>query len=162
MAAWTKQVFENNHWDLAQNINAAAGGSRLTKPVALPEKIGDPSLIKRVITSIVRENRTPMIRYWATWPLAIRPRVGSLRRQGHAKLMHALVKRFPLFDNFYDPSRQSADDDPWLDPEGAETYPPDDIQSPVRSAISRRGGDALAWQDKGFLFSEAAARQVCR
>ena len=27
---------------------------------------------------------------------------------------HALVKRFPLFDNFYDPSRQSADGHQWI------------------------------------------------
>ena len=70
---------------------------------------------------------------------------------------HALVKRFPLFDNFYDPSRQSADGHQWIT-EGMAPYA-DDIQSPdwVRSYPGGNAGDALAYQNKGFLFSEAAA-----
>ena len=53
----TTQVFQNNHWDLTQNITSAAGGSPKTTPVAIPAKIGDPSLIKHVFL-IIRENRT--------------------------------------------------------------------------------------------------------
>jgi hypothetical protein len=67
------------------------------------------------------------------------------------------VQRFPLFDNFYDPSRQSADGHQWIT-EGMAPYA-DDIQSPdwVRSYPGGNAGDALAYQNKGFLFSEAAA-----
>jgi hypothetical protein len=67
------------------------------------------------------------------------------------------VQRFPLFDNFYDPSRQSADGHQWIT-EGMAPYA-DDIQSPdwVRSYPGGSAGDALAYQNKGFLFSEAAA-----
>ena len=70
---------------------------------------------------------------------------------------HALVQRFPLLDNFYDPSRQSADGHQWIT-EGMAPYA-DDIQSPdwVRSYPGGNAGDALAYQNKGFLFSEAAA-----
>ena len=70
---------------------------------------------------------------------------------------HNLVQRFPLFDNFYDPSRQSADGHQWIT-EGMAPYA-DDIQSPdwVRSYPGGNAGDALAYQKKGFLFSEAAA-----
>ncbi len=57
LAAMTTQVFQNNHWDLTQNIQSASGGSPKTTPVALPAKIGDPSLIKHVFL-IIRENRT--------------------------------------------------------------------------------------------------------
>src|SRR5579863_8159046 len=53
----TTQVFQNNHWDLIENIKSAAGGNKNAKPVAIPAKIGDPSLIKHVFL-IVRENRT--------------------------------------------------------------------------------------------------------
>src|SRR5208282_2153345 len=53
----SKKVFENNHWDLTENIDSASGGNPNTKPVAIPAKIGDPSLIKHVFL-IVRENRT--------------------------------------------------------------------------------------------------------
>jgi len=70
---------------------------------------------------------------------------------------HALVKRFPLLDNFYDPSRQSADGHQWI-AEGMAPYA-DDIQSPDwnRSYPGGNAGDARAYQKKGFLFSEAAA-----
>ena len=71
--------------------------------------------------------------------------------------VHQLVKRFPLFDNFYDPSRQSADGHQWI----IEAMAPyaDDIQSPdwIRSYPGGNAGDALAYQNKGFLFSEASA-----
>ena len=68
-----------------------------------------------------------------------------------------LLQRFPLFDNFYDPSRQSADGHQWIT-EGMAPYA-DDIQSPdwVRSYPGGNAGDALAYQKKGFLFSEASA-----
>ena len=155
LAAMTKQVFDNDHWDLAKNISSAAGGSPKVKPTAIPAKIGDPSLIKHVFL-IVRENRTydqilgdvaagngdPSL---AVFGGSVTPNV------------HQLVKRFPLLDNFYDPSRQSADGHQWIT-EGMAPYA-DDIQAPdwVRSYPGGNAGDALAYQNKGFLFSEAAA-----
>jgi YVTN family beta-propeller protein len=151
----SKKVFDNNHWDLTENINSASGGNPHTKPVAIPAKIGDPSLIKHVFL-IIRENRT----YDQV--------LGDVAAgNGDPKLAvfggkdtpnaHQLVTRFPLFDNFYDPSRQSADGHQWIT-EGMAPYA-DDIQSPdwVRSYPGGNGGDALAYQTKGFLFSEAAA-----
>jgi YVTN family beta-propeller protein len=155
LTTMTKQVFENNHWDLMQNIKSAAGGNPSAKAVAIPENIGDPSLIKHVFM-IIRENRTydqilgdvaagdgdPSLAVFG----------GSITPNAHK-----LVKRFPLFDNFYDPSRQSADGHQWIT-EGMAPYA-DDIQSPdwVRSYPGGNAGDALAYQNKGFLFSEAAA-----
>jgi hypothetical protein len=69
---------------------------------------------------------------------------------------HALVQRFPLLDNFYDPSRQSADGHNWI----LQAMAPysDDIQSPdwLRDYPSN-GGDAIAYQKKGHLFDVAAA-----
>jgi YVTN family beta-propeller protein len=154
LQAMTQQVIYNNHWDLAQNIASASGGNPKTKPVAIPAKIGDPSLIKHVFV-IVRENRT----YDQV--------LGDVAAgNGDAKLavfggvdtpnVHALVTRFPLLDNFYDPSRQSADGHQWIT-EGMAPYA-DDIQSPdwVRSYPGGNAGDALAYQNKGFVFSEAA------
>jgi YVTN family beta-propeller protein len=157
----TTQVFQNNHWDLAQNINSAGGGSPSAKPVAIPAKIGDPSLIKHVFL-IIRENRTydqvlgdvaagngdPSLAVFGDGSAA-----GGTPITPNA---HALVTRFPLLDNFYDPSRQSADGHNWI-VQGMAPYA-DDIQSTdwVRSYPSN-GGDALIYQKKGFLFSGAAA-----
>jgi YVTN family beta-propeller protein len=155
LAQMTTQVFQNNHWDLAQNIASASGGSPDTKPVALPAKIGDPSLIKHVFL-IVRENRTYD---QVLGDIATGNGDPSLAVFGGKDTpnVHNLVQRFPLFDNFYDPSRQSADGHQWIT-EGMAPYA-DDIQSPdwVRSYPGGNMGDALAYQTKGYLFSEASA-----
>jgi YVTN family beta-propeller protein len=155
LEAMTKQVFENNHWDLVRNIKSAAGGSPNAKPVVIPRKIGDPSLIKHVFL-IIRENRTYD---QILGDVAAGNGDASLAVFGGKDTpnAHELIKRFPLFDNFYDPSRQSADGHQWIT-EGMAPYA-DDIQSPdwVRSYPGGNAGDALAYQKKGFLFSEAAA-----
>ena len=155
LTAMTAQVFENNHWDLTENIQSASGGSQDTKAVAIPEKIGDPSLIKHVFM-IIRENRTYD---QVLGDVAAGNGDSSLAVFGAKDTpnAHNLVKRFPLFDNFYDPSRQSADGHQWIT-EALAPYA-DDIQSPdwVRSYPGGNAGDALAYQKKGFLFSEASA-----
>ena len=156
--AMTRQVFENNHWDLKQNIKSAAGGSPYARPAAIPEKIGDPSLIKHVFL-IIRENRTYD---QVLGDIAAGNGDPALAVFGGKDTpnVHKLMKRFPLLDNFYDPSRQSADGHQWIS-EGLAPYA-DDIQSPdwVRSYPGGSAGDALAYQNKGFLFSEAAAAHL--
>ena len=156
----TKQVFQNNHWDLAENIHSAAGGNRHATPVAIPAKIGDPSLIKHVFL-IIRENRTydqmmgdvtegngdPALAVFGdNSTYALYPVV--------TPNMHTLVQRFPLLDNFYDPSRQSADGHNWI----VQAMAPygDDIQSPdwLRDYPSN-GGDAIAYQKNGNLYNLA-------
>jgi YVTN family beta-propeller protein len=151
----TKQVYANNHWDLKQNIRSAGGGSHSAEPVAIPEKIGDPSLIKHVFL-IIRENRTydQMLGDVAAGNGDPSLAVFGGKVSPNA---HALVKRFPLLDNFYDPSRQSADGHQWIS-EAMAPYA-DDIQSPDwnRSYPGGNAGDALAYTNKGFLWSEATA-----
>jgi YVTN family beta-propeller protein len=162
LATMTKQVSQNNHWDLAENINSASGGNPTAKPVAIPAKIGSPSLIKHVFV-IVRENRTydqvlgDVAAGNGDPSLAV---FGDGTAAGGTPVtpnVHDLVTRFPLLDNFYDPSRQSADGHQWIS-EGMAPYA-DDIQSPdwIRSYPGGNMGDALAYQSKGFVFSEAAA-----
>jgi YVTN family beta-propeller protein len=105
LATMTTQVFQNNHWDLAQNILSASGGKPSTKPVAIPAKIGDPSLIQHVFL-IVRENRTydQVLGRWQ-W----RPLVGSFRRRrrsrghsGHAERPQ-VGEAFPSLGQFLRP-----------------------------------------------------------
>jgi len=151
----TAQVFQNNHWDLTQNIKSAAGGSPNAKPVAIPAKIGDPSTIKHVFL-IIRENRTYD---QVLGDVAAGNGDPTLAVFGGKDTpnAHKLIKRFPLFDNFYDPSRQSADGHQWIT-EGMAPYA-DDIQSPDwnRSYPGGNAGDALAYTSKGYVFSEATA-----
>jgi hypothetical protein len=162
LEAMTRQVFLNNHWDLAQNILAASNGNPWARPVAIPARIGEPSKIKHVFV-IIRENRTydQMLGDVAAGNgdafLAV---FGASGIYGDVSPnAHALVERFPLFDNFYDPSRQSADGHNWI----LQAMAPysDDIQSPdwYRDYPSN-GGDALAYQKKGHLFDIAAAAHL--
>ena len=163
-ALWemTRQVFQNNHWDLFENIWSAAGGDKHARPRVIPEKIGDPSKIKHVFV-IIRENRTyDQILGDVTGgngdaSLAVfgdNTTFGSVTPNAHA-----LVQRFPLLDNFYDPSRQSADGHNWI----VQAMAPysDDIQSPdwLRDYPSN-GGDAIAYQKKGHLWDVAAEAGV--
>src|SRR5208337_3800716 len=106
LAAMTHQVHQNNHWDLRQNIESAAGGNPWAKPAAIPAKIGEPSKIKHVFV-IIRENRTydqilgDVAAGNGDPSLAV---FGSTGIYGNVTPnAHALVERFPLFDNFYDP-----------------------------------------------------------
>jgi YVTN family beta-propeller protein len=162
LVGMTRQVFQNNHWDLEENIRAASGGNPWARPAAIPAKIGDPSKIKHVFL-VIRENRTydqmlgdvtagngdPSLAVFgdestfAAYPV-VTPNV------------HTLVQRFPLLDNFYDPSRQSADGHNWI----LQAMAPysDDIQAPdfLRDYPSN-GGDSIAYQKQGHLFDVAAA-----
>jgi hypothetical protein len=162
LSLMTRQVFQNNHWDLAQNISSAAGGSKKTKAVAIPANIGDPSKIKHVFV-IIRENRTydqilgDVAAGNGDASLAV---FGSSGIYGNVTPnAHALVERFPLFDNFYDPSRQSADGHNWI----VQAMAPysDDIQSPDWDRdYPSNGGDAIAYQPKGLLYSVAAKAHI--
>ena len=162
LATMTTQVYNNNHWNRVENIESASGGNPNATPVAIPAKIGSPSLIKHVFL-IVRENRTydqvlgDVAAGNGDPSLAV---FGDGSADGGTPVTpnaHSLVQRFPLLDNFYDPSRQSADGHQWIQ-EGMALYA-DDIQSPdwIRSYPGGNAGDALAYQSKGFLFSAAAA-----
>ena len=160
--AMTHQVFQNNHWDLFENIWSAAGGNKHARPLAIPNKIGDPSKIKHVFL-IIRENRTydqilgdvtggngePSLAVFGD-----NASYGSVTPNAHA-----LVQRFPLFDNYYNPSRQSADGHNWI----VQAMAPyaDDIQSPdwLRDYPSN-GGEALAYQKAGHLWDVAVKKGV--
>jgi len=156
----THKVFQNNHWDLAENIWSAGGGSPWAKPQVIPERIGDPSKIKHVFV-IIRENRTydqmlgDVTEGNGDPSLATFGDNSTYTPYPHVSPnAHALVERFPLLDNFYDPSRQSADGHNWI----VQAMAPysDDIQSPdwLRDYPSN-GGDALAYQEKGHLWDTA-------
>jgi len=148
----TAEVYRNNHWDLIENIESASGGDPHKKPVALPAKIGDPSLIKHVFL-IIRENRT-YDQILGDISKANGASDLAMFSQDHPN-DHAIVSRFPLFDNFYNPSRQSADGHQWIT-QAMSDYN-NDVGGPdwVRSYPGGNAGDSLAYLTKGFFFQEA-------
>ena len=156
LAEYTRQVIDNNHWNLTTNIEVGPryvdSGAR---PVAVPRHIGEPSLIKHVFL-IIKENRTydQMLGDvgWGNGDASLAVFAPALPNQ------HALVKRFPLLDNVYAPSRQSADGHPWIVMSGS--FYSNDILSPdwIRSYPGGNSNDALTYIPKGFLWTAAEAK----
>jgi hypothetical protein len=68
------------------------------------------------------------------------------------------VKRFPLLDNVYAPSRQSADGHPWIGMSGS--FYSNDILSPdwIRSYPGGGADDALTYTPQGFLWTGLTAK----
>ena len=152
LVAMTKQVISNNHWDSKDIQVGPQYANANAAPVAIPAHIGEPSLIKHVFL-IIKENRT------------YDQMLGDLpQANGDPSLavfasavpnQHALVTRFPLLDNMYAPSRQSADGHPWIVESGS--FYSNDILSPdwIRSYPGGNSNDALTYTQQGFLWSGA-------
>jgi YVTN family beta-propeller protein len=152
LAAYTRQVIGNNHWNSANVYAGPQYANPAARPVAIPLHIGEPSLIKHVFL-IIKENRT------------YDQMLGDLPQgNGDPSLavfganvpnQKALVKRFPLLDNLYAPSRQSADGHPWIVESGS--FYSNDILSPdwIRSYPGGNSNDALTYTQQGFLWSGA-------
>jgi YVTN family beta-propeller protein len=156
LTQFSKQVFDNNHWNLSTNIEVGPQYiDAHATPVAVPRHIGEPSLIKHVFL-IIKENRT----YdqilgdvsWGNGDQSLALFASAVPNQ------HAFVKRFPLLDNVYAPSRQSADGHPWIGMSGS--FYSNDILSPdwIRSYPGGTSDDALTYTPKGFLWTAAAAK----
>ena len=152
LAVYTKQVIANNHWDSANVYAGPQYANPAARPVAIPQHIGEPSLIKHVFL-IIKENRT------------YDQMLGDLPQGngdpslavfgGNVPNQKALVRRFPLLDNMYAPSRQSADGHPWIVESGS--FYSNDILSPdwIRSYPGGNSNDALTYTQQGFLWSGA-------
>ena len=143
----TPQVSHNNGWD---GIDAICG-SASTPPVAIPLHLGDPSLIKHVIY-ITKENRT--------YDQVLGD---DARGNGDASFaqfasttpnQHALVQRFPLFDNFYDSGQLSADGHNWVVQGDVPDYVEKNFGDFLRS-YPASGLDALAYLPSGFIWEDA-------
>ncbi len=148
------QVAENNHWDLFNNTLGTFSINPGAKPVAVPAHIGEPSLIKHVFL-FIKENRTydqilgDVAKGNGDSSLAV---FGAVTPN-----QHALVQRFPLLDNVYAPSRQSADGHPWI-VSSISSYS-NDIQSPdwVRSYPGGNSNDVMTYTPQGFLWQTVKA-----
>ena len=151
----TAKVVRNNHW-LSPYAKVGAGNADPNAvAVAVPAHIGEPSLIKHV-WYIIKENRT------------YDQMLGDVTQgAGDASLavfganvpnQHSLIQRFPLLDNLYAPSRQSADGHPWTIEAGS--FYSNDIQSPdwIRSYPGGNDNDALTFTAKGYIWTNAVKK----
>lgn len=152
LAAMTKQVISNNHWDSANIQVGPDYAAADAAPVAIPAHIGEPSLIKHVFL-VIKENRTYDQMYGDLPQGNGDPSLAVFG--GAIPNQKEMLKRYPLLDNIYAPSRQSADGHPWIVESGS--FYSNDILSPdwIRSYPGGNSNDALTYTQKGFLWSGA-------
>ncbi|WP_026423259.1 bifunctional YncE family protein/alkaline phosphatase family protein [Actinokineospora inagensis] len=148
---YTSKVFRQNGWTHSAVEKADGWGSK--RPVAVPQRLGDPSTIKHVFL-IVKENRTYDQQFG-----------DDTRGNGDPKLtqfgeavtpnQHALERQFGLYDNTYDIGTNSAEGHNWLMQADDPEYTESSAGEYLRSYDTE--DDALGHQSSGFLWSGAQA-----
>lgn len=159
LAAFSERVARNLRADA---IEAALQPPRPdAAPRAIPERIGEPSLIRYVVY-IIKENRT----YDQV--------LGSLPNgRGRADLcifgepttpnQHKLVREFVLLDNTYCAGILSADGHQWSTTAASTDYMEKSFAGFPRSYPDGMGddeSDALAYSPGGFIWDNAQAHQI--
>jgi YVTN family beta-propeller protein len=153
---YTQQVISNNNWNSPwANLNQQTNPNAPALPV--PTVLGNPSTIQHVFL-FIKENRTydqilgDVPGAWGEPSLAVFAH--------DTPNQHALVSRFPVLDNTYAPSRQSADGHPWIVTGGS--FYSNDILSPdwIRSYPGGNSDDALTYTPRGFLWSSAVRARL--
>ena len=152
LAAYTVQVHTNNR--LGYSLVGLEKPRRDAKPVPLPLRHGEPSVIQHVFY-IIKENRS------------YDQILGDMKEgNGDPQLVmfgeqvtpnqHALARQFVLLDNFYCSGALSATGHQWI----SEAYVTDYLEKAF-GGFTRSypvdGDDALAFAPSGFLWSNALA-----
>jgi DNA-binding beta-propeller fold protein YncE len=152
LAKYTAEVNRNNR--LAYSLAGLEKPRANARPIAVPQRHGEPSLFKHVFY-IIKENRT----YDQVF--------GDMKEgNGDSNLtifgedvtpnQHALAREFTLFDNFYCSGVLSADGHSWCN----EAYVTDYLERAfggwVRSYPPDQD-DPLAYPSTGFLWNNALA-----
>jgi YVTN family beta-propeller protein len=154
LAEQTKDVLANNR--LTESISALAPPRPNLPPRVIPERHGEPSIIKHVLY-IIKENRT----YDQVF--------GDIERgEGDPSLCiygrdvtpnhHKLVDEFVLLDNFYCSGVLSADGHQWTN----EAYVTDYIEKSFGGwprSYPYWGGDAMAYASSGFIWDNVLAHK---
>ncbi len=151
LAGYSTAVAENNRLPLAASASAAVAAARGAKPVAIPRRAGEPSLIEHVVY-VVKENRT----YDQVF--------GDIKKgNGDPALVmfgedvtpnqHRLAEEFVLLDNFYASGGNSGDGHQWITQSNETPYamwPGWDGRS-----YPFDGTDPVAYSSGGFLWDYA-------
>lgn len=129
-------------WTLPARANAI--------PVAVPERLGEPSVFKHVVY-IIKENKT--------YDQVLGDVSGA---NGDSSLtvfgkritpnMHALTNQFGLMDNYYASGKSSAEGHQWTDAGMVSDYVEKNIRAWFRS-YPHRQEDALVYNKAGFIWN---------
>ncbi|MCQ6279102.1 alkaline phosphatase family protein [Bacillus sp. EB600] len=152
----TKQVYADNNWYGLKDLNAKPRNNK--KPVAMPERVGEPSTIKHVFY-IIKENRTydqvlgdlgkgngePAL---TQFPQTVTPN------------LHKLATTFPLLDNVYTSGIQSASGHQWVMQGTNVDYEDKETDSANVRSYPGGAGDPMAYAPTGHLWDQAAKHNV--
>jgi YVTN family beta-propeller protein len=151
MAIDTRTVVTDNRWQSRFESNRAARPSIAARPI--PDRIGEPSLIKHVFY-VIKENH----KY--DEDLGDDERGNGAPNNvefGRANTpnQHALVRQFPLLDNFYVSGTVSIDGHQWADSAFVNDYIERGFGGGFKRGYPFNGGDSLAYAPTGFLWELA-------
>jgi YVTN family beta-propeller protein len=145
------KVFQENGWS-SGSVKLANRYSK-AKPVPVPARIGDPSVIKHVFL-IVKENRT-YDQLFGDIPQGNGDPALTEFGENVTPNQHALAEQFGLYDNFYDVGTNSAEGHNWLMQADDPEYTESSAGEYTRSYDTE--DDALGHQNSGFLWTGAQA-----
>jgi YVTN family beta-propeller protein len=152
----TKQVYADNNWFGLKNQNAKPRSN--VKPVAMPERVGEPSKIKHVFY-IIKENRTYDQVLGDLGKGNGEPAITQFGENVTPNI-HKLANTYPLLDNFYTSGIQSASGHQWV-MQGTNTdY--EDKETDTANVRSYPGGagDPMAYAPTGHLWDQAKKYDV--
>lgn len=154
LASYTTAVAENNHLRLAGTAAPARQPNPTARPIPIPERSGEPSLIEHVVY-IIKENRT----YDQV--------LGDIAKgNGDPSLVmfgrevtpnqHRMAEEFVLLDNFYATGGNSADGHQWVTQANEVEY----CLWPGYAGRSYPfdGTDPMAYSSGGFIWDYALAK----
>ncbi len=154
LAAWTTEVNELSR--LNQIIEVVATHTNevpATKPIPVPDKLGDPSVFKHVIY-VIKENRT-FDQVFGDIAEARSDPTLCIFPENTTPNHHALARRFGVLDNYYCNGVLSADGHAWA------------VQGNVTPYLERAfggfartydlGRDAITYSSSGFIWDHILA-----
>jgi YVTN family beta-propeller protein len=149
----TRTVIEDNRWEKRSLAEQPSRPGTAGK--AIPDRLGEPSLIKHVIY-IVKENH----KY--DEDLGDDPRGnGAPDNVEFGKSItpnqHAIVAQFPLLDNFYVSGTVSIDGHQWASSAFADDYIERGFGGQFKRGYPFNGGDNLAYAPTGFIWEDAVS-----
>jgi Uncharacterized conserved protein len=156
VAQGTTKVYANNNWYGLKNLNAKARNH--VNPVAMPERIGEPSTIKHVFY-IIKENRTYDQVLGDIGKGNSEPALTQFPQKVSPNL-HQLANTFPLLDNTYTSGIQSASGHQWV-MQGTNTdYEDKETDTGNVKSYPGGAGDAMAYAPTGHLWDQAKKYNV--
>jgi len=152
LASYTTAVAENNHIVTARDERA--GGDPAARPLPVPARAGDPSLVEHVVY-IIKENRT-YDQVFGDMPKGNGDPSLALFGEAITPNHHKLANEFVLLDNFYATGGNSGDGHQWVTQANETSYAL--WPGYVGRSYPFDGTDPIAYANTGFLWDLAQAR----